>query len=297
MKIYYIVEKKYCGLPLLKVLKEEFHLSTHFIRQLKTGNYILRNAQDCKTNERMTEGDELVIDLQIKEEVDTLTPENIPFEILYEDECLIAINKKPNQVVHPSRNYPSGTLANGLLHYYREQNLSIKVRPVSRLDKDTSGIIIFAKNSSIQTALIKQMKEKSFKKEYVGIVSGILKDDFRTINHPIKRREDSIIQREISPDGAPSVTHFHVITRLVDTTFVRFELETGRTHQIRVHCQGIGHPLVGDSLYSNIKSSIIDRQALHAYKNTFNHPLEGKRLCLIAPIPYDIKNFLASHKV
>jgi 23S rRNA pseudouridine1911/1915/1917 synthase len=297
VKICYIVEKKYCGALLLKILKEEFHFSTHFIRQLKTGDYIFRNAQSCKTNERMREGDALMIHLQIKEDVDTLTPENIPLEILYEDECLIAINKKPNQVVHPTRNYPNGTLANGLLYYYLQHNLSIKVRPVSRLDKDTSGILLFAKNSSVQTTLISQMKDHSFIKEYIGVVSGILQNDFGTINLPIKRREDSIIQRETSPEGAPSITHYQVIKRLQDASYVRFELESGRTHQIRVHCQAIGHPLVGDSLYSNKESSVINRQALHAYKNTFIHPLEGKRLTLYAPIPEDIKHLLASHQI
>ena len=205
---------------------------------------------------------------------------------------MIAINKKAGIVVHPTSNHFSGTIANGIMYYYKQNGISKRVRPVSRLDRDTSGIIIFAKNQFIQESLIRQMKDKSFCKVYVGIVTGSLSQDKGTIDLPIERMPGSIILRHISQTGAPSITHFEVIERYPTATFVRFVLETGRTHQIRVHCQAIGHPLLGETLYSDLQTNLIERQSLHSIKVSFNHPQTLKKVVLEVPLPEDINNVL-----
>ena len=173
-----------------------------------------------------------------------------------------------------------------------------KVRPVSRLDRDTSGIILFAKNEFIQEALIKQMKEKIFKKEYVGIVNGIIPEESGTIDLPIARKPDSIMLRHIDVSGGRSLTTFQVIKHLNEATYLKFTLETGRTHQIRVHCQAIGHPLVGETLYPHLNSAkekstnLINRQCLHSISISFIHPITMEVMNLSCDIPDDIKSVL-----
>ena len=173
--------------------------------------------------------------------------------------------------------------------------LKKKIRPVNRLDKDTSGIVIYAKNEYIQECLVKQMKSNSFKKEYVAILEGHLENVKGTINKPISRKEGSIIEREINKDGENAITHFELIKNFeIDNkklSYVKFILETGRTHQIRVHSKAIGHPILGDSLYGS-SSNLISRQALHAYKITFVHPITKSNLEITSNIPEDIKKLI-----
>jgi 23S rRNA pseudouridine1911/1915/1917 synthase len=235
--------------------------------------------------------------VELDEYNEDIVPEPMGIDIIYEDETLIAINKPSNTVVHPTFSHFSGTVANGLMYYLLQKGKKTLVRPVSRLDRDTSGIIIFALNPFIQESLIRQMHSSSYIKEYVGIVHSTFKESCGTINLPIERLPGSIMLRHISPEGAPSVTHYKVLERFDGASFLKFNLETGRTHQIRVHCQAAGHPLIGDTLYplpvfEGKHEGLMSRQALHSIRTTFTHPITNKTLELEAPIPDDIRHAL-----
>ena len=169
--------------------------------------------------------------------------------------------------------------------------LKRKIRPVNRLDRDTTGIVIFAKNEYIQECLIKQMVNKSFKKEYVAILEGLLKKISGTIDASISRKTGSIIERCIDKSGAKAISHYEVIKKNNNLSLVKFILETGRTHQIRVHSKYIGHPIVGDTLYGK-NSNLISRQALHCYKLAFVHPITKKEIEIISEIPNDMKTLI-----
>ena len=220
-----------------------------------------------------------------------IIPTKMELDILYEDDALLVLNKPANIPVHPSMEHYTNSLSNGVKYYFEQLNLKRKIRPVNRLDKNTSGIVIFAKNEYIQECLVRQMKNNLFKKEYFALLDGKLENRNGTINAPITRKANSIIEREISNNGAPSITHFELIKNYDNYCFVKFLLETGRTHQIRVHSKYIGHPILGDSLYGK-SSDLIDRQALHSYKVTFIHPITNKKMEVLAELPSDIKKLI-----
>ena len=220
-----------------------------------------------------------------------MSRKKMDLDILYEDDCLLIINKPADIPVHPSILHYEDSLSNGVKYYFDSKNIKTKIRPVNRLDKDTSGIVIFAKNEYIQESLIKQMKNNIFKKEYYAILEGNLDKNNGTINAPISRKEGSIIEREINSNGDNSITHFELIKNYNNICLVKFILETGRTHQIRVHSKYIGHPILGDSLYGN-KSELISRQALHAYKFQFLHPISKKQVSIQIDLPYDMKKII-----
>jgi len=278
---------------LKEILIKKMNISKNLITILKQNNKILLNNLNVNINFFVIPGDKITILLDHAESTKNIEPQNMPLEILYEDDSIIALNKPPHIVVHPTYNHPSGTLANALAYYFAKTNQSLKIRPVSRLDKGTSGIVIFAKNQYVQDCLAKQMKTLCFKKEYIGIVKNHMPEKSGTINLPIARKPGSIISRYISPSGAPSITHYKILRLLKYASIVKFNLETGRTHQIRVHCQSVGTPLIGDTLYGE-SSSEIRRQALHSAKVKLIHPKTKKHLKLYSPLPYDIKGLLKS---
>ena len=213
-----------------------------------------------------------------------------PF-LIYEDEYYIVINKPSGIAIHPSILHYTDSLANGVKFYFEQKNIKKKIRPINRLDKDTSGIVIFAKNEYIQEFLVKEMKKNTFFKEYIAVCEGMFESKIGTINLPIGRKENSIIERCVCSDGDIAITHYNVLKSLKNTSVVHVTLETGRTHQIRVHLSNIGHPILGDTLYGN-PSSVINRQALHAYKVKFIHPITGLNVEYIATIPSDIKSII-----
>lgn len=292
MRLTYCVTQDDNGRKVESILKHKLNLSNRFIKKLKYANRILCNSSPVHVNHVVKNGDVIDVLIDMQEEETDVVPENIPISVIYEDDSLIALNKQAGIVVHPTSGHQSGTIANALAYHFKNKGEKRKIRPVSRLDRDTSGIIIFAKNQFVQEQLIQQMASKTFSKEYIGVVSGTVANRAGTIDLPIERKPGSIMERHISPSGAKAVTHYEVIEYLNDATCLKFILETGRTHQIRVHCQAVGHPLIGDTLYSDRPSALIGRQALHSSRVSFIHPVTQKRMTLTAPLPQDMKELM-----
>lgn len=199
------------------------------------------------------------MDLNYEETSDNILSVYIPLDIVYEDDAFLIINKPAGIPVHPSLHYYNNSLSNGVKFYFDKIGLNKKIRPVNRLDKDTSGLVVFAKNEYIQECLIRQMQNNQFKKEYIALLDGILEQKEGTVNAPIARKEKSIIERCIWDDGDTAITHYKVLEEYACFSLVNFLLETGRTHQIRVHSKYIGHPILGDTLYG--KESKLIRKA------------------------------------
>ncbi len=254
MKLTYIVADAEDAKTVKYILKSKLSLSERLVRKLKYAGQVLRNSLPVHINAPVCIGDRIEAIIEFDDINEEITPEKMDLDILYEDDSIIALNKPPSMVVHPTSYHLTGTMANGVLHYLLSKGIRTRIRPVSRLDRDTSGIIIFALNQYVQERLIKQMHENTYYKEYVGIVCGNFDEASGVINLPIERKPESIMVRHVSPSGAPSVTRYEVLERLKGADYVRFILETGRTHQIRVHCQAVGHPLLGDTLYPYLET-------------------------------------------
>lgn len=294
MILEHTIDKNDAGKQVKFILKNRLQLSTKFINKLKLQNKISINDVAVRVNYIVSENEVLKAELELEEDCENIEPQNIPIDIVYEDDCLLVINKQPGIVVHPTFNHPNNTIANGIVYYLKQKGISKKVRPVSRLDRETSGIIIFAKNQFAQDVLIKQMQDKTFQKEYLGIVQGIPENSCGTINLPIARKPESIMLRCISDSGAPSITHYELIESFpkYNTALLKFKLETGRTHQIRVHCQAMGFPIYGDTLYTDRTDFLISRQALHSHITKIQHPETKKELVFNANLPPDMINLL-----
>lgn len=290
MELNYIVKKSDTSIK--QILKNEFNMSERFIWKLKNNNCIFINNQCVPIYFLISPGDFLAIKENFIEDSSNIVPNpNIILNILYEDDFLLIVDKPANTSVHPSILHYENSLSNGVKYYFDKIGLKKKIRPVNRLDKDTSGIVIFAKNEYIQECLIRQMNDNSFNKKYIAILSGILDKDFGTIVAPIARKENSIIERCVSDDGDVAITNYKVLNRFNGMTCVEYILETGRTHQLRVHSNYIGHPIVGDSLYG-LPSKLISRQALHAYSVSFIHPIFKTQIHITSELPLDILNIM-----
>lgn len=229
-----------------------------------------------------------------KEESQNIEPEKMDLSIVYEDEDVIVVNKRPGMVVHPTKSHPSGTLANGLLYYFKSRGENCIVRLVSRLDMDTSGLIIVAKNQFSHMSLARDMAEDTFKKGYLAVTHGVIKNSEGTIDLPIYRPGEGSIKRVVDNQGQRSITHYEILENYSEASLVSLVLETGRTHQIRVHLTHLGHPLFGDTLYGEEfdDSMYINRQALHASRLSFPHPRTGKIINLECGLPEDINNLI-----
>lgn len=266
-------------------------MSDRLLLKLKNLNKIYLNGDITSVNHPVLENDLIECYLDYEEDNSNIVPTEMPLNIIYEDEAYIVVNKPAGIPVHPSMDHYTDSLSNGIAFYFNQIGLKKKIRPVNRLDKDTSGIVIFAKNEYIQECLVRQMKSKEFIKKYIAVVNGNLDNLEGTINAPIARKEGSIIERCVSETGDIAITHYKVLKRKTDFDIVECILETGRTHQIRVHFAYLGHSLLGDTLYGT-SSNLINRQALHAYEVKFIHPLSKKKVKYIATVPEDLNKLI-----
>ena len=289
MKLAYVNSSKYSNVK--EVLKAEFSMSDRLLLKLKKLDKIYLNGNVTSVNHPVLENDLIECYLNYEEDNSNIVPTEMPLNIIYEDEAYIVVNKPAGIPVHPSMDHYTDSLSNGIAFYFSQIGLKKKIRPVNRLDKDTSGIVIFAKIEYIQECLVRQMKSKEFIKKYIAVVTGSLDNLEGTINAPIARKEGSIIERCVSETGDIAITHYKVLKRKTDFDIVECILETGRTHQIRVHFAYLGHSLLGDTLYVT-SSNLINRQALHAYEVEFTHPLSKKKVKYIATVPEDLNKLM-----
>lgn len=263
---------------------------------IEDGNLTV-DGSPVKANYKIAAGDLIV--LRIPEaEATEIVPEDIPLEVYYEDSDVIVVNKERGMVVHPAPGHASGTLVNALMYHCKDlSGINGELRPgiVHRIDKDTSGLLMAAKNDKAHASLAAQLKEHSVTRKYFALVHGNLAHDQGTVDAPIGRDpHDRKMYTVIERNSKPAVTHFQVTERFGDYTLLELKLETGRTHQIRVHMKFIGHPLVGDPLYGRSKGIRMDGQALHAAVLGFVHPLSGEYLEFQAPLPQDMEDLLHS---
>ena len=273
------------------ILKEEFLMSDRLIAKLKNTSQIYINNKPVYINHILSTEDVLSVNLDFNEESENIVPTKMKLDILYEDESLLILNKPAGIPVHPSMEHYTDSLSNGVKYYFEQISLKRKIRPVNRLDRNTSGIVIFAKNQYIQECLIKQMKTDEFKKEYLALVNGSLSKKEQIILAPISRNENSIIERCVAANGSKAITIVELLKNFDNYSLIKCILKTGRTHQIRVHMQFIKHPILGDTLYG-VPSDLINRQALHAYKICFIHPITKEKINIIAELPEDIKKLI-----
>ena len=288
MKLNYTIKTNESFQNIKELLKVKFQISDRLLLKLKTKNKIFLNNTPANIKLPVNSGDTIEVILDFEEDNSNIVPTKMNLNIIYEDDFLLVLNKPAGLPVHPSMLHYENSLSNGIKYYFDSINLKKKVRPVNRLDKDTSGIVIFAKNEYIQECLIRQMKTNSFTKEYIAICNGKLENNTGTINKPISRKPGSIIERCINDNGDYAITHYDVICSNNNLSIVHLILETGRTHQIRVHLSSIGNAIIGDKLYGN-SSNLISRQALHSYKVSFIHPITLTKIKLVAPLYSDMK--------
>ena len=248
--------------------------------------HVTVNGQSVKTKYKLQVGDMVRIIPEEPQTID-LEPENIPLDIVYEDDDVIVVNKPAGMVVHPAPGHPSHTLVNALLYHSPLSTINGEFRPgiVHRIDKDTSGLLMVAKNDLAHRSLAAQLKSKTNQREYVALVHGVIKEEQGTIDAPLCRSKKDRKKQAVVLDGRHAVTHFKVLKRYQHYTLVKCRLETGRTHQIRVHMAYIGHPLAGDPLYGPRKTLAGPGQYLHAGLLGFRHPRSGQEMTFTAPLP------------
>jgi len=285
------IDKSSSGLLIKEFLKKE-EISRIALTDIKfKGGSILVNNQEVNVRYRLGEGDSLVVIFPAEIPSQGVKAEDIPLTILYEDEFILVINKPAMMSTIPSREHPNGSLANALVGYYQQGGIQATSHIVTRLDRDTSGIVLIAKHRHIHHLFSKMQQDGLVKRGYEAIAGGLLEEDKGTIIEPIGRKQDSIIEREVRPDGQYACTHYQVIKRYSTFTHIELGLETGRTHQIRVHMSFLGYPLLGDDLYGG-DPSLIKRQALHCKKIQFLHPIYKKEMSFTASLPEDMNGIL-----
>ena len=271
---YTVIDDKYKNIN--QILKQEFKISSRLLNKLINFKYVKLNDVPTDTRNGVSIGDIVTINLDFEEESENIVATEMKLDIVYEDNSLLVLNKPAGIAIHPSMLHYSDSLSNGVKFYFEQIGLHRKIRPVNRLDFYTSGLVIFAKNQYIQECLIQQMNENIFEKEYLAIACGFLENSSGIIDAPIARKDNSIIERCISPDGQQAITEYKVLKNFTisgeNLSLLLCKLKTGRTHQIRVHMSHIKHPLLGDTMYGT-KSNLISGQALHSYKISFIHPI------------------------
>jgi 23S rRNA pseudouridine1911/1915/1917 synthase len=279
-------------LQIKELLRYKFNFSSRLRTKIKKHRGVSLNGAAVDPWMVPKAGDVLAV--SIPDEISYFPPESIPIYPIYEDDDLLIINKQPGIVVHPTNGHPDHTIANGITQYMLDTHQSFKIRFINRLDRDTSGLLALGKNSHAQDGFVKQMKAGLVEKKYLAVVKGVFPQDQGTIDEPLGRPDPDQVHRGVVEGGNPSITHYRVIERYASGyTLMELVLETGRTHQIRVHLSHQGFPIVGDTLYGNADDNLIKRQALHAESLSFLHPVTGSPLNLKAPLPDDMVQLLA----
>ncbi|MGN9160255.1 RluA family pseudouridine synthase [Clostridium sulfidigenes] len=290
--ITYKVGKEGQDVKIRDYMKENLSLSGRFIRGSAMDRRLRVNGKEVKLNYKLQEDD--VIEVTVNaEESQNIEGEDLNIKVIYEDDDLLIVDKPPFMVVHPTKSHPMGTLANGVIHHFRSNNDNSIVRLVSRLDRDTSGLIMIAKNQFSHMNLAKSMEKNLIKKSYLAITHGNLENQEGTIDLPIGRPTDETIKRAVLEDGQRSITHYKIKESYKEGALVELVLETGRTHQIRVHLSYVGCPIYGEQLYSDFNDEeLISRQALHAYALTLPHPRSGEILNFESTLPEDMTKLI-----
>lgn len=272
-------------------LKYEKRLSSRFIKQASIERRVFVNGNSVKLNYYLKKGDQINIKINRQEEKQNIDPIFMELDIVYEDEFILVVNKPPFIVVHPSKSH-GVSLANGIMYYFKINNIDSIVRLVNRLDMNTSGILVVAKNQYSHMFLSKLMQDNVFKKEYLAIVYGNLENREGIIKKNIFRPSNDSVKRIVhDTEGQYAKTSYKVIGRYDDSDLVEVSIETGRTHQIRVHMNYLGHPIVGDDLYG-IENLGVKRQLLHSHKIKFYHPYTKEFLVFECPMPDDMLDYI-----
>ena len=293
-KYEHIVTDEEYGLTINQILRANYRFSARFRTKMKYQKLVDLNGTPTPGYVKPAAGD--IIAVRLPEETSDFPPEDIPLDIIYEDDDIIMINKQPGIIVHPTKGHPDHTIANGVMKYMADSGQSFKVRFANRIDMDTSGLIIVCKNANAQNELSNQMRRSTVVKKYIALVEGDVSEDHFMIDLPIGRPDEVSIRRchmEVEDGGKDALSEVKVLERYDSAkygkhTLVEVTLHTGRTHQIRVHLTHIGHPIAGDSLYGG-SDKLIGRQALHAYYIEFDHPHTHERISFEALLPEDIR--------
>jgi len=287
----YVISSTHEGEKLLSFLKNK-HYSSQIITHLKrTKNGILLNGKWGRVRDVLHTGDELTIQLIEENSSVNIVSTSLPLSIVYEDEDILVVNKPADMPIHPSQGNYDNTLANAVAYYYQQKGESFTYRCINRLDKDTTGLLIIAKHMYSASLLSEMVARREIHREYLAVATGEVPES-GTIIAPIGRVDGSTIERHVDDEhGDYACTHYRRITYGNGYSLVSLKLETGRTHQIRVHMKHIGHPLPGDFLY-NPDYSVIKRQALHSHKLSFKHPISGEMLEFVVDLPEDMKSII-----
>ena len=287
----YTTENLITPLPVSRFLKQKGFSSQNLVQLKKNPDAVLANGVPCFMNHVLQPGDTLALHIREDRSSEKIPPVDLPLDIVYEDADLLVINKPAGMPVHPSMNNYYNSMANALAYYFEQQNCPFVFRCINRLDRDTSGLTIVAKHyvsAGMLSAMIANKAVSGITREYLAIVKGSVQPPEGTITAPLGRKEGSIIERTVDFEkGESAVTHYKVLDAKNGHSLVSLILETGRTHQIRIHMKYLGYPLIGDYLY-NPDMERIQRQALHAWKLTFRHPITGEMLTFAAPLPEDM---------
>jgi 23S rRNA pseudouridine1911/1915/1917 synthase len=282
------VEASHDGMQLREFLRIEKHISRSALSDIKFhGGGLLVNGLEKTVRYKLQEGDNVQVIFPQEEKSEHMLPEKMKLDIIHEDDHFIVVNKQAGIPTIPSRYHFSGSLAQGIFYYYKEQGINETIHIVNRLDRDTSGLVVIAKHRYAHSLLSIQQRNNEIKRSYLAVVHGQLAHKEGKITARIGRKEGSIIERGVTDDGQDAVTHYQLLKQYQDYALLSLELETGRTHQIRVHLSHIGHPLLGDDLYGG-KRELISRQALHSHSAAFFHPFCEQERSFQALLPKDI---------
>ncbi|MNH79326.1 Ribosomal large subunit pseudouridine synthase D [compost metagenome] len=301
--IEYEVKEEDSGMLLKTVLQRRLGVSRKLLSKIKlTEQGIMLNGERVYISVKVKQGDQIAIRME-QEESDDILPQPISFEVLYEDEALLVVNKEPGIIVHPTHGHYTGTLANGVVHYWKERGERFRFRPIHRLDQETSGVLAIAKNAYVHQHISEQLIAGQVTKRYKALVHGAPSPEEGTIDGPIDRDPHEPHRRIVTPTGYPALTFYRIVERFGAASLVDIRLGTGRTHQIRVHMTSVGCPLIGDKMYTHPAGDdmsvekrenadqlnlLIGRQALHAAELGLRHPLTGQDMLFEAPLPEDM---------